>query len=368
MSRLARWFPASCTRLRVFVCYAHEDRILAEEIAQALTNNGHDVFIDTNKLMVSGDYNDSIRHAIETADRFIFLISKASTAQGKYPQSELAFAQKRWPSPQGAVWPVLVDPAIDVSELPIYLRSVHIHTIRGNAPAEITAAIEQSRVVKLRCILGSVAAIALVLAGASFILTGGLERVGTATFTLLPPQQVDFRPAKKPGPDRGWAQSRLAVTLIPVQYSNDGGQQVRILNETVTVKIKDRSVPFKWHNEVELKANCGADWLCTKASVGTDTLQADGTLRRETMFMPAPEETVTWLDFLDAICQSKDARLNVTVTGEARTSGVLGSALQTRTAVCQVDLQAMRESLEKLDCKTGLKRIPLRLSPMCILP
>ena len=217
---------------------------------------------------------------------------------------------------------------------------------------------------KPRCFFGVVAAIALLLAGASFILTAGLGR-GVAMFTLLPPQQVDFRPAKKPGPEQGWAQSRLALTVIPVQYSNDGGKQVRILNETVTLEIKDRSVPFKWHNEVEMKANCGSEWLCTKGSVGTDTLQRDGTLRRETMFMPA-KENLTWLDFLDAICLSKEDRLNVTITGEARTSSIFGSAMQKRTAVCQIDLKAMRESLESLDCRTGLKKIPVRLSPACI--
>jgi hypothetical protein len=368
MSRLSRWFPASCSRLRIFVCYAHEDRRLAEEIAQALTNDGHDVFIDTSKLKVAGDYNDRIRHAIEAADRFVFLISKASTGQGKYPLSELSFAQKRWPSPQGAVWPVLVDPTIDLNQLPVYLRSVHIHAVKGSAPAEIAAEIERSRVVRPRCIVGAIASLAALIGGASLLLTAGLDRVNAAAFTLLTPQQVDFRPAKKPGPDQGWAESRLAVTLIPVQYSNDSGKQVRIVNETVTVRIKGRTVPFKWHNEVEMKANCGSDWLCTKGSVGTDTLMPDGTLRRETMFMPAPGETVTWRDFLDALCLSKEDRLDVAITGKARATSILGSATETRTAVCQIDLKTIRQRLDQLDCRTRLKQIPVRLSPLCINP
>jgi hypothetical protein len=368
MFRLSRWFPTSCSRLSIFVCYAHEDAKLAEEIAQALTNNGHDVFIDTNRLKVSRDYNDSIRRAIEASDRFIFLMSKASLAPGKYPQTELGFAQERWPSPQGVVWPVLVNPSIpiDVGQLPAYLRSVHIHTVKGDATAEIAAEIEKSRVVRPRYILGAVAALALLLGGGSFLLMSGLDQMEAPTFTLLSPQQIDFRPAKKPGPDQAWARSRLAVTLIPVQYSNEGTRQVRILDETVTVKIKDRYVRFKWHNEVEMKSNCDSDWLCTKGSVGTDTLQPDGTLRRETMFMPAPGETATWQDFLDAVCQSKDDRLDVTITGEAHATSILGSTSQTRTAVCQVDLKTMREKLEKLDCSTGLKQIPVRLSPRCV--
>jgi hypothetical protein len=73
-------------------------------------------------------------------------------------------------------------------------------------------------------------------------------------------------------------------------------------------------------------------------------------------------------EFLDAICLSKEDRLDVTITGEARTTSIFGSAMQKRTAVCQVDLKAMRESLESLDCGTRLKKIPVRFSPVCINP
>jgi len=362
MSKLARWFPKSCTRLSIFVCYAHEDRKLAEEIAQALTNDGHEVFIDANKLKVAGDFNEAIRRAIEGADRFIFLISKASMGQGKYPQTELDFAKDRWPSPQGAVWPVLVDPSIDVSGLPVYLRSVQIHTVKGNAPAEIAAAIEKTRVVTSRCLLGAAAVLAAIVGGAGLLLTGS---TGTARYTLLEPQQIDFRPAKKPGPDEGWAKSRFAVTLIPVQYANEGATPVRILKETVLLKVKDRIIAFDWFNEVNMKPDCD-DWLCFKDPVGVDTLKPNGVLRRETMFMPAQSETTTWHDFLDSVCASKEDRLEVTISSSASASGAFGPVTQTRTAVCRIDLKGMREGLERLECKTGLKQIPVRLSPICL--
>ena len=368
MSGLARWFPFSCSRLRVFVCYAHEDKKLAEEIAQALTNDGHNVFIDTNRLTVAGDYNDVIRHAIERADRFIFLISRASVGQGKYPLTELSFAQSKWPSARGTVWPILVDSLVAVDTLPAYLRSVHIHSVKGNAAAEIAADIEKTRTVKPRCFVAAAAALGLLLVIAGFVVSSALDWMAPDKFTLLPPQQIDFRPAKKPGPDQSWQQSRLAITVIPIQYSNDGDRQVRIMNETVLVKLKDRLTPFKWHNEVEMKADCGANWLCTKKSVGTDTLESNGTLRRETMFMPAPGEQITWQDFLDAVCQSKDDRLDVSIKGEGRTTNLFGSSSHMRTAVCQIDLKTMRQGLERLDCKKGMKQIPVRLSPVCINP
>jgi hypothetical protein len=363
MPGLTSWLPASCSRLKIFVCYAHEERKLAEEIAQALTNDGHEVFIDANKLKVSGDFNEDIRQAIATADRFIFLISRTSIAHGKYPQTELGFAQERWPSPQGAVWPVLVDADIDVAQLPIYLRSVQIYRVKGNAPAEIAAEIEKTRVLKPRCIIAAAAAVVLMIGASGTALIGG---PGRTTYALLAPQQVDFRPSKKPGPDSDWAKSWLAVTMIPIQYTNEGGGPVKIIDETVLVRIKDRSVPFKWFNEVDMKPNCGEDWLCTKGTVGVGTLKPNTTLLRDTMFTPAPGQSVSWLDFLESVCASKDDRLEISIAATASASGMLGASTQSRTAVCQIDLKAMRENLEKRWCGKDSAQIPLRLSPPCV--
>ena len=40
----ARLLPRGCSRLSIFVSYSHEQRMLGEEIAQALKNAGHTVF------------------------------------------------------------------------------------------------------------------------------------------------------------------------------------------------------------------------------------------------------------------------------------------------------------------------------------
>jgi TIR domain len=368
MAQLARWFPGWCSRLKIFMCYAHEDKQLASEIAQSLTNDGHDVFLDANKLQVSGDYNEVIRRAIEDSDRFIFLISKASISQGKYPLTELGFAQAKWASPEGSVWPVLTDPSIDVGQLPVYLRSVHIHTVKGNAPAELAAAIEQTRTVRSLCTGCVLTTAALAVAAAVFVGTGGLDKMRAPTYALLAPQQIDFRPAKKPGPDDTWRDSRLAVTLVPVQYTNTGGKQVRIVDETVTLDIKGRPVPFKWFNEVELKATCGADWLCIKGSIGADTLKPDATLRRETMFMPAPTETVSYKDLLDQVCASTADSMTVTLTTRAESTSVSGTGSAARTTTCRLNLKEMRAELEKRNCKTVMERPPARLSPLCLSP
>ena len=364
MSSLARWLPSLCSRLKIFICYGREDRDLANEIGQSLTNAGHDVFIDANSLKVATDFNDVIRNAIGRADRFIFLASRHSLSAEAYPQTELGFAQKRWPSPKGAVWPVLVDATIDPATLPVYLRAVQVYKPKGNVVADLAAEIEASKTVRPACLACTLVAAAVALAAAAFVSAGGFTK---ASYALVAPQQVDFRPSKKPGPDDSWQASPVALTLIPVNYSNDGGAPVRIRDETVTLPLGTRTVAFKWHNEVEMRANCGDDWLCTKTSVGESTVEPQKTLRRETMYLPAATAGFTWREFVDAICRSTADTLDVTLTAEGRSTNVLGlAAATTRATTCHIDLKALREGLQKAGCLTSTERLPLRQSPMCV--
>lgn len=358
-----RWLPTSCSRLRIFICYAREDRELAREIGQTLTNDGHDVFIDANSLKVATDFNEEIRRAIGRADRFVFLASRHSLAPDAYPQTELGFAQKRWPSPKGTAWPVLVDPSIDPTELPLYLRSVQVHTPKGNIVADLAAELEASRSVRASCILGAVAALALIIGAGALAATHGFA---PSSYVLHVPQQVDFRPAARPGPDDGWKTSPAALTLIPVNYSNDGGRPVRVVAETVQLSVSDRVVTFKWHNEVEMRPRgCEGDWLCTKTSVGASTLEANGTLRRETMFMPEPAARLAWNEFIDSVCRSNGDTLDITLTAETRATGLFGGTSAMRQATCRLDLKAMREDLQKRGCLTDADRPPTRLAWNC---
>src|SRR5271155_2735996 len=119
---LADWLPSAFSRLRIFICYSSEYRPLAEEIAQTLRNAGHIVFFDKDALPPARDYNDRIRRAIGGADRFIFLASRSALSVGKYTITELEFVRRRWASPDGKVFPVIVDPELQPSELPAYLR------------------------------------------------------------------------------------------------------------------------------------------------------------------------------------------------------------------------------------------------------
>lgn len=360
MKFLTRLFPAACSRLRIFICYAREDRDLAVDIGHALTNDGHDVFIDANSLRVATDFNEEIRNAIGRADRFVFLVSRHSLDRQAYPQTELGFAEKRWPAPKGAVWPVLVDPTIDPGQLPPYLRSVQVHTPKGNVVADLAAEIEASRTVRASCLAGLAAAV-LAAIGAGALLWSG----GPASYALLPPKQVVLMPQKKPGKDDAWMTSPLALTLIPVSYSNDGRRDVRILSETVEVPLGDRTVSLAAFNKVDMRPKC-PDWLCYKEGIGVDTLKARDTLRREIMFVPAAGEALDWRSFVTFACTLPDDTLSVTLTSKASSSAALGVATEARQASCKIDLKAVRASLAAFDCKGAGGPLPTKLAYDCL--
>lgn len=359
MSAVFRLFSKSCLRLRIFLCYAREDRNLAREIAQTLTNDGHDVFIDANSLKVATDFNEEIRRAIGRADRFVFLASRHSLAADAYPQTELGFAQKRWPSPKGTVWPVLIDPSLDPAELPLYLRSVQVHTPKGNIVADLAAEIDASRTVRTSC-LSKVAATIVLLSVAIF----ALMRDGHTNFTLLPPQQLVLMPQKKPT-DAAWMASPATLTVIPVSYSNDGRRDVRVIGETVSMELGGKAVSFKAFNVVEIRQHC-PDWLCYKAGVSPSTLSAEGTLARETMFVPAPGQTLAWKELIVALCTSAADTLTVTLAAETRSGGFLGTRSETRETACRIDLMAVREHLQNIGCDKSDVQLPTRLVRNCL--
>jgi hypothetical protein len=202
---LSRWFPSSWSRLRIFICYARGDRELARDIWQTLTNAGHDVFIDANSLKAGTDFTEEIRNAIARADRFVFLVSKHSMAAEAYPQTELGFAEKHWPSPKGAVWPVIVDPTIDPAALSPYLRSVQVFKPKGNIVADLAGAIDEGRRVRPGYVVGTAVAAGLSIAVVALAATGGFA---PTAYNLVPPQQVDFRPAKSRGRSQnGWTRA-----------------------------------------------------------------------------------------------------------------------------------------------------------------
>jgi hypothetical protein len=107
----------------------------------ALLGIGHEVFFDKSSLPPGADFNSRIRKAIDESDAFIFLISPNSVRPGGYALTELGFAKAKWRKPWGAVLPVMIAPT-DHSLIDAYLTAVTILEPKGNAAAEIAAAVQ----------------------------------------------------------------------------------------------------------------------------------------------------------------------------------------------------------------------------------
>jgi TIR domain len=63
------------------------------------------VFFDRHSLAAGSPFDDRIRQEIEESEFFIFLVSPHSVEHGAYALSELEFARRKWPDPDGAVSP-----------------------------------------------------------------------------------------------------------------------------------------------------------------------------------------------------------------------------------------------------------------------
>ena len=129
--------------MNIFISYASEQRMAAEEVALALREEGQEVFFDRTQLPEGEAYDARIREAIEACDYLVFLLTPQAVAAGRYTLTELEFAQRRWPSPSGHVLPVMLLPT-PPEAIPPYLRAVVILRPRGNAAAEVAAAIARS--------------------------------------------------------------------------------------------------------------------------------------------------------------------------------------------------------------------------------
>src|SRR5882762_1053678 len=126
--------------LNLFLSFASPDRSTAEAIQLALLGAGHQVFFDEASLPPGSDYNSRIREAIDKSDVFVFLISPKSVGHRGYAHTELRFAKTKWPKPWGAVLPVMIKPTA-LKLLDPYLAAVTILEPRGNAAAEVAAAV-----------------------------------------------------------------------------------------------------------------------------------------------------------------------------------------------------------------------------------
>lgn len=373
---LTRLLPRSCSSLSVFVSYSHAQRALGEEIAQALKNAGHTVFFDRDSLPASADYNDRIRDAIDRSDRMVFLASKDSLAPGRFTLTELQFAKERWPSPAGKVMTVMADSTTQIGDLPVYLRSVSVMDITGNATAEVVAAVNKTRATGRVCksvtALGGLAA----AAGAAWLTLGQPGFGPTTNVALLPIDAIHFRsagdppfPPDAPGAGTGWTNTPVSVTIAPVSYVHrtEPGKRARLLGERVELQFGDKVMPYKAFYVVEITDDrCGEKWFCIKGNAGPETLEPGKTITRETMFHADGGTPITWREFVDGVLTRKDLAVRVVFTTRIETAeaGSAGPAEIKQT--CNINVAALRTQMESIGYKATDALKPVYLQEKCL--
>jgi hypothetical protein len=132
---------ANGQRLRIFLSHASEDTDIAQKVALALLQEGHEIFFDRNSLSAGVGFIRAIRDELFEADLFIFLISPAALAEGRYTRTELKLAQEKWPDPSGRILPVIASKT-DWETIPPYLTAVTVLKPEGNLAAEVVHSID----------------------------------------------------------------------------------------------------------------------------------------------------------------------------------------------------------------------------------
>ena len=130
--------------MKIFMSVAGPDRSKVEEVALALKDEGHKVFLDEYELPAGSSYHLRIREAIAQADLAVFFISPLSVQTDRYTLSELKLIQDKWSHPRGRVLPTLIAPT-DLNKVPAYLRAVTIYKPKGNVAAEVAYEVSRMR-------------------------------------------------------------------------------------------------------------------------------------------------------------------------------------------------------------------------------
>ncbi|MEM9387736.1 MAG: TIR domain-containing protein [Pseudomonadota bacterium] len=158
--------------MRIFISYASADRVIAEELYHALVQQGHRVFIDSIGLGAGDAYHPALRREIASADRMLVLVSSAALEPARYTQTELGYAQDRWPDPTGRVLPIAVS-AYDADDLPPYLRSLTVLEPAGSVTAAVLKAISPVRSKGRARVAATLAVLVLgLVSGAIYVLQG----------------------------------------------------------------------------------------------------------------------------------------------------------------------------------------------------
>lgn len=112
-------------RPSVFVSYSREDEAIVSAITSRLAGHGIEVWRDVESIRAGDNFVDAIRDAILRAKYILFFISKKSLAS-PWMQQEIALALHRGHQDEAGarLIPIVIEP-VDVSEMPVLLRTYH---------------------------------------------------------------------------------------------------------------------------------------------------------------------------------------------------------------------------------------------------
>jgi RNA polymerase sigma factor (sigma-70 family) len=110
-------------QLRVFLCHAHKDSAVIQEIYKHLTNNNLDVWLDKEKLLPGSDWEYEIRDAVRTSDIVIICLSKGFDQKG-FRQNEVRIAlDESRLQPEGEIF--IIPARLEECEVLPSLRHLH---------------------------------------------------------------------------------------------------------------------------------------------------------------------------------------------------------------------------------------------------
>lgn len=83
---------AANSPLRIFLCYAHDDKPAVRELYQRLCADGIDAWLDEKNLLPGQDWQREIHQAVRKSDVVIVCLSRGSINKEGYVQKEIKFA------------------------------------------------------------------------------------------------------------------------------------------------------------------------------------------------------------------------------------------------------------------------------------
>jgi hypothetical protein len=104
---------------KIFISYTQSDRSFARKITNDLRNHGHKIWIDESEINIGDHLIEKIRHALDSVDYVIVILSRASI-KSEWVKRELDIAFNREIEEKRIlIIPIIIEPRV---KLPGFLK------------------------------------------------------------------------------------------------------------------------------------------------------------------------------------------------------------------------------------------------------